>query len=866
MANYHNKLLQATPFQLAQDLLCLGGEPFKLEDYPYLRAVYNTRASRVGLFTGRQVSKCCSCNELVRMGDGTVKRIVDIKIGEIVLSESQGISVPAIVTNVFGVRKRKCIKVWLDSYECFTVTPEHRIRVQDGFEEAEYLKPGDRVMSFKKPVGGQLHTFETVHAIADAGELDTVDIEVSGSSTFVLANGVVVHNSTTLASKLVLNAVCHPRSVQVFVAPLQEQAMVFAQQRLREFIAGSPIVQRCFFQGPAMVDQVLRRVFNTGSMISLGYAQRTADRLRGQSVKDGQMHTYVDPRTGETVEVGGAQIMFDECLATGTLVETPEGPQFIEDLKVGDTVWAPYSDVLTVPDEVLAVTYKGQRQTYEVQFEDGTILRCTENEKFLTDCGWKYLVELAPLNGTLVPHNMGPSFLLLAPDNSLKYVQLVKATPYKVEDVWDITTKHYHTFFANGIAVHNCQDIFPEIYPVVEEMAFRARAPRFWYCGTPKSMNNPMEGFRQRSTGAEWAVKCLAMGCGHWNLEWTEKNIGNTGVVCEQCGQPLNTNLGQWVVAKKMDIHLGRNAKTTMESYRVPQLIVKPVMDRPTKWLELLEKFRTYSNEKFRNEVLGLPANTGSQPVTIDQLRACCVADRPNEMPNPRSKRYPSLVMGVDWAFNGENSYTFVTIGGYNPFPSRFDVFYWKIFKGLETATDYKEDWFVKAAQYSNVQLLGCDWGCGQAQNLHLINRLGEDRIIQLWHTALNGAGAARAARVKWDPKVRKWHLARTRVLTDTFEMVRTKQITFPRESECTELFDHFLAEFLEYNEKTNTQKYVNVAPDDGLHSVTYAAIAGEFLLRGDFKGHMGSDTQSDASQSDLWNEAPDPQLDSMYG
>ena len=72
MSNYHNKLLQATPFQLAQDLLCLGGEPFKLEDYPYLRAVYNTRASRVGLFTARQIAKCVSCNELVRMGDGTV--------------------------------------------------------------------------------------------------------------------------------------------------------------------------------------------------------------------------------------------------------------------------------------------------------------------------------------------------------------------------------------------------------------------------------------------------------------------------------------------------------------------------------------------------------------------------------------------------------------------------------------------------------------------------------------------------------------------------------------------------------------------------------------------------------------------------
>jgi hypothetical protein len=120
-------MMAATPFELAQDLLCLSGEPFNLKEYPYLKAVYNTRASRVGIFTGRQVSK-----------------------------------------------------------------------------------------------------------------------------------------STTLSSKLVLNAVCHPGSVQVYIAPLQEQAMVFATQRLRDFISGSPIIRDCFFEGPGKVDQVLRRVFSAG--------------------------------------------------------------------------------------------------------------------------------------------------------------------------------------------------------------------------------------------------------------------------------------------------------------------------------------------------------------------------------------------------------------------------------------------------------------------------------------------------------------------------------------------------------------------------------------------------------------------------
>lgn len=580
-------LKEATPFELAQDLLCLSGERFDLAEYPYLKAVYNTRANRVGLFTGRQVSK-----------------------------------------------------------------------------------------------------------------------------------------STTLASKLILNAVCHPGCVQVYVAPLQEQAMVFAQQRLRDFIGGSPIVRDCFFEGPGKIDQVLRRVFNAGnSMITLGYAQRTADRLRGQSVKDGKMHSVIDPQTGEQIEVGGAQITFDEV-----------------------------------------------------------------------------------------------------------------------------------------------QDSLPEIFPVIEEMAFRAKSPRFWYCGTPKSMNNQMEGMRSRSTGAEWGVRCQALGCKKWNLSWTEKNIGNTGVICEFCGAALNTNAdGRWIVARKMDLHRGRDAKVTMETYRVPQLIVKPVMDRKVKWLELLEKLRTYSTEKFRNEVLGLPHDSGSVPVTLEQLHACCDETRPNQVPNPSRNRYPPLVMGVDWAFNGENSYTFVSIGGYNPFPGRYDVYYWKIFKGIETDPLYQIDWIVKAASYAGVQLLGCDWGCGQVQNLQLINRLGDDRVIQMWHTGMQGSGSARTSRVKWDPKVRKWHLARTRVLTDVFEMVRTRQISFPRGSECGELFDNFLAVSLEYNDKTNTQKYVNVKPDDGLHSVCYGTIAGEFLIRGDFKGHAGSVTTSEGAASDVWNESPNAVTDSLY-
>lgn len=488
-----------------------------------------------------------------------------------------------------------------------------------------------------------------------------------------------VSKSTTLATMLIMHSVLVPKSSQILVSPLQEQAIEFSTSRLKDLLTNSPIIKTFFFSGKNVVDQVLRKQFENGSMISLGYAQRTADRLRGRSV------------------LGDHSILgFDEV-----------------------------------------------------------------------------------------------------------------------------------------------QDIYPDVIPVLKEMTFRTKNPRFLYCGTPKSMNNHMEAMRARSTACEWAVKCDA--CSKWNLEWTERNIGNDGVICQYCGARLDTSRGMWVASRRLDVEKGKDASVTMESYRIPQLIVKPIMDDRSKWVELLNKLKTYSTERFRNEVLGLPYDGGAQPVTLDQLAACCDETRPNVPPRVGSGPYPPLVIGVDWAFHAEKSYTFIVIGGWNPFPQCFDVLYWKIYAGAESDTMYQIDDIVRLFHLCGCRLIAADWGAGHVQNLKLIELLGEDAVAQMWHTGMRARGESRP-RARWDPKTRRWHLARTAVLTDTFETIRRRQVVFPRRSECRELFDHILAESLEFNEATNTPQYTNAAPDDGLHSLTYAMLGSELYVTGGFRGHAGSD------------------------
>jgi len=504
-----------------------------------------------------------------------------------------------------------------------------------------------------------------------------------------------VAKSTTLAMKLVLKAIDVPQSSQIYVAPLQDQAEVFSMQRLRDFILDSPIVKDGFFTGPGVIDQVFRKVFSNRSIIACGYAQRTADRLRGRSAGD---------------------LYFDEI-----------------------------------------------------------------------------------------------------------------------------------------------QDIIPEVIPVIKELAFRVKNPSYWYCGTPKSFNNHMEGMRARSTGNEWAVKCLATGCKKWNMNWNEKNIGHTGVICEHCGLPLNTDSGQWVASRRMDIEKGKDARVTMESFRIPQLIVKPIMDIPRKWVEILSKIKNYTAAQLANEVFGLPFDSGSQPITREQLMACCISDRHNVMPDPRDTTLPPLVMGVDWAFIGENSFTVVVIGGWNPYPSKFEVYYYHIYKGIETDSNRQEQDIIQMVRNLNIRIVAADWGAGHVQNLHLVNALGEERVAQMWHTGMN-ANARKAQRAKWEPKTRKWHLARTPVLTDTFENLRRRQVGLPRYEESVEFCEHILAESLEYNDKTNTVQYVHVNPDDCLHALTYAMLGGELLIRGDFAGHGGQvqaqvsgHARGDADLEDGW-------------
>jgi hypothetical protein len=93
-------------------------------------------------------------------------------------------------------------------------------------------------------------------------------------------------------------------------------------------------------------------------------------------------HTY------KTMEMYSKDVVGGGCVVEGTLIQTPTGLKPIEQFKVGDEVITKYgintvSDIWN-PDTLV----EGEPECYEVEFEDGYKVICSDEHKFLVNGQW----------------------------------------------------------------------------------------------------------------------------------------------------------------------------------------------------------------------------------------------------------------------------------------------------------------------------------------------------------------------------------------------------------------------------------------------------------------------------------------------
>ena len=239
---------------------------------------------------------------------------------------------------------------------------------------------------------------------------------------------------------------------------------------------------------------------------------------------------------------------------------------------------------------------------------------------------------------------------------------------------------------ADFILVDEVQDIITDNLPVIEECASHSAYKLFLYSGTPKSLDNPLEKYwTEQSTQNEWVVPCERHGVPgdpstwFWNI-LGESNMGTEGLICSKCGGPIKSMHpnSQWA---SMNPSVFQKLKQPFEGYRIPQLMV-PWLD----WHELLDKRTKQSQAVFHNEVLGLSYDSGTRPLTRQDV--------------------------ID------NSYTVLSLGAY--IGEMFTIFYVHRFEGPEMEPQVQLDLIETIIKNWNVRVVGTDYGGGFDRNDHL--------------------------------------------------------------------------------------------------------------------------------------------------
>ena len=382
---------------------------------------------------------------------------------------------------------------------------------------------------------------------------------------------------------------------------------------------------------------------------------------------------------------------------------------------------------------------------------------------------------------------------------------------------------------ADVICLDELQDLLTDAIPVIEECASHSHLKIFMYSGTPKSLDNTIEYYwTAYSTQNEWAVPChrhsIRAGNGpitrqHWNI-LSEDHIGEKSLICERCHNPINPQdeQAQWV---SLNPDIIKQIPKPYEGYRIPQLMVPWISHEDIKQKQL-----TYSRPKFYNEVLGLSYDSGTRPLTRQDVIDNCDSnirldpEFQNRIKGFVGDAYP-VYAGIDWG-TGENTYTILTLGTYMK-DGKFTCFYWHRFEGRETEPQVQIEMISQKIQEYRVQLVGCDYGGGFWPNDELTRRFGWQRIVKYQYSTP-------ATKVKWEDGLKRFLVHRTEVMSDIFNAIKRRDVfRFPNWDQFQLPFAaDFLNIFSEYSEqlRMNVYKKSPNCTDDSFHAMLLCFLA----------------------------------------
>ena len=363
--------------------------------------------------------------------------------------------------------------------------------------------------------------------------------------------------------------------------------------------------------------------------------------------------------------------------------------------------------------------------------------------------------------------------------------------------------------------IDEVQDVhFDTVIPVVKECMAASKYAYMSYCGTPKSMENTIEFLWGRSTKAEWIMKCT--GCGNFNFVDSTRSIGKHGIICTKCGKSLNPRQGMWYEF---------NPGAPIKGFHISQPMLPLNNESQELWDRILEKLETYSETKFKNEVLGVSDAIGMRFISQDELLALCqdyyVESPPVSPALLEDVQY--ITGGVDWS-GGGSEYTSRTVAwvfGYTH-QAKHKTLYFKVFPGNNPVADVEE--VAKIFNACRCDVVVGDAGEGAVANSYLRRALGAHRVFQVQYGSFTKL-------MRWN-KNDRYLIDRTAAIDSYMQVLKNQGVVFPNMRQSAEPIQDILDE---YEESSFTGaggvtrkfwRHASTAPDDCLHAQIFAWLA----------------------------------------
>ena len=442
------------------------------------------------------------------------------------------------------------------------------------------------------------------------------------------------------------------------------------------------------------------------------------------------------------------------------------------------------------------------------------------------------LMRSCPVMPAFIPNTETNKFALKTFNNgSLTYLEYMLISADRVRG-------------CSGLAhciLDEAQDIEYEFIPIVEQtMSASINWGFSTYTGTPKTTDTTLSLLWQRSSQAEWVIRCDS--CGYFNVPNPEhdqlKMIGKHGPICAKCGKPVIIHHGGYV-------HAYPDRIASFSGFHVSQLThpLHSINDR--KWNNILECVDSYNDVALYNEVFGWPYDSATSPLTLtdlinaefdvtDNYGSILDITSPEQIQQIRNQ-YSYITVAVDWSGGGaiSDSYTALAVLGLRPDGQVIDVLYGERFRKGLTPTE-EADRIMSWIRGSAANAFAYDDGGAGFVRLETMKHAGLMEtsgliVTPIKYVAPRSGDVMRPTTGQREPDMYFYSLDKSRSLAMCIAAIKMKRIRFRRFKHDDE--SEYVRDFLALREdprQTRSSETVIIiikkpnVPDDFAHAVNF--------------------------------------------